>query len=323
MSISRRHALRASFAAAAAPYALLGSAQGSFPSRPVTIVVPSTAGGGLDIIARKLGLSLSEQWKTPVVVENKSGGIGTIGTSAVVRAKPDGHTLLLINTPLIQVPWILQVSYDPLKDLIPLARLTVSYTMLAVHKSSPANSLEELLAMAKASPGKYSYGSWGAGTSTHLYAHLLCTQAGVDMTHVPYNGAAPMLNALVGEQITAAFVDPGSSAAHAASIKLLAVVGSQRMPQFPNVPTLKEKGYRSFDELGWTGVFAPAQTPAPVVAQLSADIVRSMKQPELNAWFGSLKMSPDAVGSAEFTEIVRQDHAVWGKIIRDANVTNR
>lgn len=322
-SITRRAVLRATVAAATTPIALQGFAQDVYPSHAVTVVVPSAPGGGLDIIARKLGQSLSEQWKSPVIVENKNGGIGTIGTSAVVRAKPDGHTLLMVNTPVIQVPWLMQLTYDPLKDLVPVARLTVSYTMLAVQKSFPANTLEELIALAKAAPGKYSYGSWGPGTSTHLYAHVLCTQAGIDMIHVPYNGAAPMLNALVAGQISAAFVDPGSTAAHLGSLKLLAVVGDNRMAQFPSVPTLKEKGLRSFDELGWTGVFAPSQTPPALVARISEDIVRAMKQPQLTASLVSMNVTPNAMGTAEFSELVRHDSMVWGRIIKDANITNK
>lgn len=316
----RRAVLRAG--AAATTLALLPTswAQAAYPSRPITIVVPSAPGGALDLIARRLGQRLSDSWKTSVIVDNKAGGVGTIGTHAVVRAKPDGHTLLLINAPLVQVPWLMKLPYDPLTDLTPVAKIADSYSMLAVHKSSPAKTLEEFVALAKAAPGKLSFGSWGAGTSTHLWGLLLSRQAGLDMIHVPYNGAAPVVNALLGEQISCAFVDAGSSRAHADSFRFLASIGTRRMPDRPELPTLREKGYSGFEQVGWAGLFVPAGVPREVVAFMSEGITQAMQGPELTQSIGALGMVPTAMPSEAFAALVRSDYAFWGKVIRELGV---
>jgi len=318
----RRAVLR--LGAAAATAALLlppARAVTVYPSRPVTIVVPSAPGGALDLIARRLGQRLGERWNTAVVVENKAGGVGTIGTNAVVRAKPDGHTLLLINAPLVQVPWLMKLPYDPLKDLSAVAKIADSYSMLAVHRNSPIMTLEEFVATVKSALGKHSFGSWGPGTSTHLWGLLLSRQAGLNMVHVPYNGAAPMVNALLGEQISCAFVDAGSSRANAESLRFLASIGTRRMVDRPELPTLREKGYSGFDQIGWAGLFVPAGVPRDLLVHLSESIAQAMQSPELAANVTALAMVPAAMQTDEFTALVRSDHAFWGKVIRELGVT--
>lgn len=317
----RRTVLRA--AAAAATVALMPRswAVTGYPSRPVTIVVPSAPGGALDLIARRLGQRLGERWNTSVIVDNKAGGVGTIGTAAVVRAKPDGHTLLLINAPLVQVPWLMKLPYDPLKDLSAVAKIADSYSMLAVHRNSPIKTLEEFVAAVKAAPGKFSFGSWGPGTSTHLWGLLLSRQAGLDMIHVPYNGAAPMVNALLGEQINCAFVDAGSSRANAESFRFLASIGTRRMQDRPELPTLREKGYSGFDQIGWAGLFVPAGVPRDLLVFMSEAITQAMQSPELNASVAALAMVPTAMQADEFSALVRSDHAFWGKVIRELGVS--
>jgi tripartite-type tricarboxylate transporter receptor subunit TctC len=317
----RRTVLR--LGAAAATAALLPAARAvtGYPSRPVTIVVPSAPGGALDLIARRLGQRLGERWNTTVVVENKAGGVGTIGTNAVVRSKPDGHTLLLINAPLVQVPWLMKLPYDPLKDLSAVAKIADSYSMLAVHRNSPIKTLEEFVATVKATPGKHSFGSWGPGTSTHLWGLLLSRQAGLDMVHVPYNGAAPMVNALLGEQISCAFVDAGSSRANADSLRFLASIGTRRMADRPELPTLREKGYSGFDQIGWAGLFVPAGVPHELLVHLSESITQAMQSPELNASVAALAMVPTAMRTDEFSAVVRSDYEFWGKVIRELGVS--
>lgn len=319
--IGRRAVLQAGAAAATLALQPKGWAQAAYPSRPVTIVVPSAPGGALDLIARRLGQRLSESWKTSVVVDNKIGGIGTIGTHAVVRSKPDGHTLLLANAPLVQVPWLMKLPYDPLTDLKPVAKIADSYSMLAVHKSNPAKTLEEFVAMAKAAPGKYSFGSWGTGTSTHLWGVLLSRQVGLDMIHVPYNGAAPMVNALLGEQISCAFVDAASSRANADSFRFLASIGTRRMPDRPELPTLREKGYSGFDQIGWAGLFVPAGVPRELVAFMSEGIANAVQGPELSQSIGALGMVPTAMQSEAFTALVRSDSEFWGQVIRELGIS--
>lgn len=317
----RRSLLRIGAAATTAALLPTSWAMAGYPSRPVTIVVPSAPGGALDLIARRLGQRLGERWNTSVIVENKAGGVGTIGANAVVRAKPDGHTLLLINAPLVQVPWLMKLPYDPLKDLSAVAKIADSYSMLAVHKSSPIKTLEEFVAMAKAAPGKVSFGSWGPGTSTHLWGLLLSRQAGLDMIHVPYNGAAPMVNALLGEQIGCAFVDAGSSRANAESFRFLASVGMRRMPDRPELPTLRERGFSGFDQIGWAGLFVPAGVPRELVAFMSESITQAMQGPELTQSIGALGMVPTAMQADAFSAVVRSDYAFWGQVIRELGVS--
>lgn len=319
--LNRRHIVLSGLTASAGAL-LPGSvfAQAAFPNRTVTIVVPSAPGGALDILARRLAQKLSDEWKTPVIVENKNGGVGSIGTGYVVRSKPDGHTMLLINTPVIQTSWLMPLPYDPVKDLIPLVQLTEATALLAVHKNTPANTLEEFVAMVKAAPGKYNYASFGTGTSPHIYGVLFSQQAGLDMTHVPYNGAAPMVNALLGGHVTAGFIDPVTSRANAASLKPLATLGAQRTPIFPTVPTLKEKGYHSFDGSGWTGLFLPAGTPDALVARLSADIMALLRQPEMVTGLEALNFTVRAKTPSEFADLVKRESAFWGKVIRENNI---
>lgn len=317
----RRAVLRTGAAVAIAAALPKSWAVTGYPSRPVTIVVPAAPGGGLDLIARRLAQPLSERWKTSVIIDNKAGAAATIGAAAAARSKPDGYTMLIINAPLVQMPWLMKLSYDPLKDLSAVVKVADSYSMLAVHKSHPAQTLEEFVAMAKAAPGKYSYGSWGPGTSTHLWGLQLGRQAGLDMIHVPYSGAAPVVNALLGEQITCAFLDAGSSRANADSFRFLASVGTRRMPGRPALPTLREKGYGGFDQIGWVGLFVPAGVPRELQTFLSDNIVQAMQTPELIASIGGLGMVPTAMPSDAFSKAVRAESEFWGKLISDLGVS--
>ena len=314
----RRLCLAAGLAALLAAPAL---AQTAYPAQPLKLIVPYPAGGATDTLARTIGQKLQEAWGQPAMVENRPGAGGTIGNSFVAKAPPDGHTVLIGITALIQQPMLMEkLPYDPLKDFAPVTMIARSPSLLAVPLDSPAKDLKSFIAMVKASPGKYNFGSYGAGTSSHIQGALLNMQAGIDLVHVPFQGAAPLVTNLVGGQLASAFIDSASARPHLKSMRPLAVTGTQRMPGLPDVPTFAELGYHSFDPYGWFGVFLPAATPAPVVQKLSDEINRIVHLPEVSAKIEALGLQVAGGKPEEFQKVVRSDAAVYAKIIKDANI---
>jgi tripartite-type tricarboxylate transporter receptor subunit TctC len=297
-------------------------AQGApYPAQPIKFVVPYPAGGATDSLARTVAQKLSEAWGQPVLVENRAGAAGTIGNNFVAKASPDGYTVLVAITALIQQPSLMdKLPYDPLKDFAPVTLIARSPSMFAVPLDSPAKSLKEFVAMAKANPGKYSYGTYGAGTSSHIQGSLLNMQAGLDLVHVPFNGAAPLVTNLVGGQLPSAFVDSASARPHLKSIRPLAVTGTQRMHGLPDVPTFAELGYHSFDPYGWFGLFLPAGAPAPMVQKLSDEVNRILRLPDVTAKIEALGLQVAGGKPEEVQKIVRGDAAIYARIIKDANI---
>jgi tripartite-type tricarboxylate transporter receptor subunit TctC len=296
-------------------------AQGPYPSQPLKLIVPYPAGGATDTLARTIGQKLQEAWGQTALVENRPGAGGTIGNAFVAKAPADGHTVLIAITALIQQPPLMdKLPYDPLKDLAPVTMIARSPSMLAVPLDSPAKDLKSFIAMVKASPGKYNFGSYGAGTSSHIQGALLNMQAGIDLVHVPFQGAAPLVTNLVGGQLASAFVDSASARPHLKSMRPLAVTGTQRMPGLPEVPTFAELGYHSFDPYGWFGVFVPAATPAPVVHKLADEIDRILRLPEVTAKIEALGLQVGGGKPEEFQKVVRTDAAIYARIIKDANI---
>jgi tripartite-type tricarboxylate transporter receptor subunit TctC len=292
-----------------------------YPSQPIKLVVPYPAGGATDTLARAIAQKLQEAWSQTVIVENKPGAGGTIGNSFVAKAPPDGHTLLVAITALIQQPALMEkLPYDPLKDLLPVSMIARSPSMLAVPLDSPAKNLKDFVAQVKSNPGKHNFGSYGAGTSSHIQGSLLNMQAGLDLVHVPFQGSAPLITNLVGGQLASAFVDSASIRPHLQKIRPLAVTGTQRMPGLPDVPTFQELGYKSFEPYGWFGVLAPAATPAPVVQKLSDEVNRILKMPDITARIEALGLFPAGNTPAEFGKIMRDDAAIYARIIKDANI---
>jgi len=322
MTISRtRRACALAALAWLAAAAALAQAPAPYPSQPIKFVVPYPAGGATDTLARTVAQKLGEAWGQPVVVENKAGASGTIGNNFVAKAPGDGYTVLVAITALIQQPSLLEkLPYDALKDFAAVTLIARSPSMLAVPLDSPAKNLKDFVALVKANPGKYSFGSYGAGTSSHIQGALLNQQAGLDLTHVPFNGAAPLLTNLVGGQLPAAFVDSASSRPHLKSIRPLAVTGTQRMHGLPEVPTFKELGYHSFDPYGWFGLFLPASAPAPVVNKLSEEVNRILRLPEVTAKIEALGLQVGGGKPDEVQKLLHSDAAIYAKIIKDANI---
>ena len=318
-SITRR-----AFAVALAIFATHGaSAQdvSAYPSQPLRIVVPYPAGGATDTLARMVATKLQESWRQTVLVENKPGASGTIGNDLVAKAPRDGHTILLGITAIVQVQSLMpKLPYDALKDLQPLVQVATTNSIFVVPASEPAGTLKEFIAAAKAHPARYNYGSYGMGTSSHIQGSLLNLQAGADLTHVPYKGAAPLLQDLRGGQLASAFIDMATARPHLDHVKVLAVTGARRNKALPNAPTFAELGFHSFEPVGWFGLFMPTGVPAPIVAKFTAEASRILHLPDVVARIEQLGMTPGELKGDEFARVVKSDAAVYARIIKDANI---
>jgi len=317
-SLSRRLCLALALAATVAMPAF---GQAAYPSQPVKLVVPYPAGGATDTLARTIAQKLQEAWSQPAVVENKPGAAGVIGNGFVAKAPADGHTVLIGITAIIQQPALMdKLPYDPLKDFVPVTMIARSPSLFAVPLTSPAKSLKEFVALVKANPGKHNYGTYGAGTSSHIQGSLFNQQSGLDLVMVPFQGAAPLVTQLIGGQLSSAFVDSATARPHLKSIRPLAVTGSQRMPALPDVPTFQELGYQSFEPYGWFGVFVPAGTPTPVVQKLSDEVNRILHLPDVTAKIEALGLWVGGGKPEEFQKTVRGDAAIYARIVKDGNI---
>jgi tripartite-type tricarboxylate transporter receptor subunit TctC len=323
--VNRRQTLAAlaSGAAALGGLAPLGAlAQANYPSKPIRVVVPYAPGGATDILGRMVAAKLQEAWGQTVVVENKPGASGVLGNDAVAKATPDGYTVLLGITAMVQLATLMKLPYDPAKDFIPLTQLAVSTSVLAVPAATPAKTLAEYIALVKSQPGKHGYGSFGAGTSAHIQGELFKSQTGTDMVHVPYKGSAPMVNDLLGGQLSCAFLDVGSSRGHfkSGALRPLAATGTERLKILPDVPTFGESGLKHFEPRGWFAYFLPAGTPAPVVAKLAAELARIIRLPDVSARIDELGLLPVGNTPEQFAAIVRSESVLYAKLIKDLNI---
>jgi tripartite-type tricarboxylate transporter receptor subunit TctC len=264
---------------------------------------------------------MQESWQQPVVVENRPGAGGTIGNNQVAKAPADGHTVLFSIVALVQQMTLMKLPYDPIKDFAPISRVAISPSVLAASPTLPVNNLAEFTSFVKANPGKHSIGSYGPGTSSHLQGALLNLQSGLDLMHVPYQGGAPLVTAMVGGQLSSAFLDAGSSKQHLPKFKLLGVTGTERLSWLPNVPTLKELGLNSYEPMGWFGLFLPAATPKPVVDKFSAETQRILKLPDVREKIEAMGLIPGGESTENFAKVVKSDADVYARIIRDAKIT--
>ena len=326
-SMSRRQALGALAtlttlaSTSLVPCGAFAQGTGTYPSQPIRIVVPYPAGGATDTLGRTMATKLQEAWGQPVIVENKPGASGTLGNDMVAKAPPDGYTVLLGITAIVQVPALMtKLPYDVMKDLKPLAQVASTNSLLVVPPSTPVTTLAEFVALVKANPGKHNFGSYGVGTSSHIQGSLLNLQAGTDLVHVPYKGAAPLLQDLRGGQLSAAFIDMATVSPHLASLKPLAVTGAARNRNLPNTPTFAELGFHSFEPEGWFGLFMPTAVPAPIAQKFADECNRILRLPDVVAKIEGLGMKPGGMKSDEFARIVRSDLGTYAKIIKDTNI---
>ena len=313
------------FAAAVLSVAAVGAAQAQgYPNKPVRLIVPYPAGGTTDIIARVAAQQLSERLKQPFVVENKAGANGAIGSVEVARAPADGYTLLMgtASTHGINSAVHKSLPYDAVKDFAPVTIVASTPNIIAVHPSVPAKNLQELLALAKAQPGKLNYGSTSLGGSPHMSAELLKMMAGVDMVHVPYKGAAPMLTDLMGGQVQVGFDNLPSTINFVRSgrVRAIAVTTPQRWPGAPDIPTVAESGLPGYEVSGWFGLLAPAGTPPAVLATIQQALAEAVKQPDINKQMLELGAQPVANTPDAFAKLVQADVAKWRDVVKTTGV---
>ena len=299
----------------------LVQAQTAYPSQPIKFIVPYPAGGTTDVLARMVAQKMQESWQQTVVVENKPGAGGTIGNNLVAKAPADGYTVLFGIVALVQQMTLMKLPYDPIKDFAPISRVAITPAVFAASTTLPVNNLAELIKLVKANPGKYSFGTYGPGTSAHLQGELLNLQTGMDLLHIPYQGAAPLVTAMLGGQLSTAFMDAGSSRQHIPKFKVLGVTGSERLSWLPNVPTFKEQGLNSFEPMGWVGLLLPGATPKPVVDKFSAETQRILKLPDVREKIEAMGLIPGGETSDSFGKVMKSDADIYARIIRDAKIT--
>ena len=297
----------------------------TFPDRPITLVVPNPPGGLVDTSARLLSEPLTRVIGQPVIVDNKPGASGNTAYQYVAKAKPDGYTLLIsysgyhVGNPAL----FEKLSWDPIKDFSPVALLTVSTNVIAVHPSVPVNNLKELIAYAKANPGKLNYASQGNGSVSHIGTEIFKQLTGVDMVHVPYKGSGPAIQDVLAGQVQVFISTPPSVMQHVQSGKLkgLAVTGKNRHPGMPNVPTTAEAGLPSFQLESWVALYAPAGTPAPVIAKLTSSVKQSLALPEIKERADIAGVELRYLNPTQTDALLKKEIPFWGKAIKAANIT--
>lgn len=297
----------------------------TYPNKPIRLIVTFAPGGGADFVGRAIATPLSEVLGQPVVVENKAGANGVVGADAAAKAAPDGYTLLLGAAGTMAVAPHLgePLPFDPLRDLMPVSLVATSSFVVTVNKSLPVNSIEELIAYAKAHPDRLNFGSSGTGGAPHLATELFASMAGIRMTHVPYRGLGPAVSDLMGGQIQVLFADVPLVAGHVKSgtLRALAVTGTKPSSVLPDLKPVSEAGLPGYSAGTWYGVFVPAQTPPEIVARLSSALKQVVSADTLRATLAS--QGADAVWDTpqEFAAFVRDDSAKWGTLIRQSGIT--
>jgi tripartite-type tricarboxylate transporter receptor subunit TctC len=318
-------ALRALCAALAVALALLAAdaaAADAYPSKPIRFVVAFPPGGGTDLVARTIAPRLAERVGQQVVVDNRPGAGGNLGTEIVAKSAPDGYTMLMgsVGPLAINASLFARMPFDPLKDLAPVTLAASTPNILVVHPSLPATTVQDLIALAKARPGAINFASSGQGTPAQLAGELFNSMAGVKMVHVPYKGAAPALADLLGGQVQVMFSTMPPALPHVAAgrLRALAVASLQRSPAAPELPTLNEAALPGFEATTWHGVIVPAGTPGAVVAKLHRDIVAVLRMPDVAERLSS--QGAEAIGSTpqEFASYVKTETAKWAKVVRES-----
>lgn len=292
----------------------------TFPERPVRVIVPFPAGGSNDVVARILGQKLSEQWGHQVVIDNRGGAGGNIGADAVAKATADGYTLLLSAPgPLVVNQTLFRsLPYDPAKDFAPVALVASVPIVLVVHPSVQATTVRELIDLAKRQPGTLNFGSSGNGSTNHLAGELLKSLAGINIVHVPYRGAAPAMNDLVGGHIPLMFDNMPAVLPHvtAGSIRALAVAGAQRSPLLPDLPTIAEAGVPGLEASAWFGLTAPAGTPPATLDRITEAVMRALQAPDVVKRLTELGAEPGNISGEAFGAFLRAEADKWSKVVQ-------
>jgi len=293
-----------------------------YPNKLIKILVGVPPGGSTDGNARMFAEWLQQSMGQPTIVENRPGSNTSVAADAVARAAPDGYTLLVATEALVTVPQLAKVTFDPLKDFTPVGTLAVNRFVMAVHPSTPAGTVKELVALAKTSPGKMNYGSSGNGGASHLGIEKFKLLTGTHIVHIPYRGAGPALADAIAGQYELSLWTPLAIAPHVSSGKLkpLALTGPKRLSVLPNVPTFAEAGLPAYDHRAWQAVFAPAGTPKHIVDRLRAEIQKMLSSPKVKEILDKQGVEPFATTPEQFTALLREDMAEIGKLIKTANI---
>ena len=296
-------------------------AQANYPSRPLRLIIPYPAGGPTDVVGRVVGGKMGEGIGQPVVIDNRGGASGVIGTQELAKSNPDGYTMLfhIVTTAAINPHIYKKVQFDWVKDFQPLARIAIVPNVLLVNKDVPAKNVKELIALAKANPGKLTYASSGNASLLHLSGALFAQQAGIDILHVPYKGAAPALQEMIGGQVTMQFANiPGlMGMIKSGQVRVLAVTTGERLPVLPDVPTMVESGLPKFRNASWFSLFTRAGVPAPVLAKLEAEALRAINHPDTVARLKEMGAVPAPMGAAQLEKFWRSEIEYWRPIVLD------
>jgi tripartite-type tricarboxylate transporter receptor subunit TctC len=311
--------LRFIAAALAIAWITIASAQ-TYPAKPIKMIVPFPPGGTTDILARAISAELNKAWGQPVVVENRPGAGGNIGSDVVAKSPADGYTLLMgtVGTHGINPGLYPKMPYDAVKDFAPVTLVASVPNFLVVHPSVPAKTVKEIIDLAKAQPGKLTFASSGNGTSIHLAGELFKTMTGVNMVHVPYKGSAPAVTDLLGGQVQMMFDNMPSALPHVKAGKLrgIAVTSAKRSPAVPDMPTIAETGLAGYEASSWFGVLAPAATPKDIVAKLNDTIVKALATPDMKEKLSSQGAEPIGNTPAEFAAHIQAEIAKWAKVVK-------
>ena len=295
-----------------------------YPARPVRLIVPFAPGGNTDLQGRLIAQKISEAWGQQVVVDNRGGGGGTLGVDMAAKAPPDGYTLVLASFGNILVGPALyrKLSYDPVKDLAPVILVSTPPGLMVVNPALPAKTVQDLIAYARAHPGKLNYGSAGNGVWNHLFGELFKTMAKIEMTHVPYKGTAPAVTDLIGGQIQVMMSPFPTAMPHVKSgrLRALAVTDNKRSPVVPNIPTVAESGLPGYAAASWFALLAPAGTPEPIIMKWNREVNRILSEPDVKAAFIGDGSEPVGGSPEDLAKSIREGLAKWGKLVRDLNV---
>ena len=295
----------------------------SFPSKPIRFIAPFAAGGGSDLIARKLAQALTGAWGQPVVVDNRTGGSGVVGADIVAKSAPDGHTIMMTTPTFTVNPSLMaKVPYDPIRDFAPITLIATAPHLLAVHPSLPAKTVKDVVALAKARPDQLTFSSGSTGGSSHLSGALFNSMARITMTHIPYRGGGQAVLAIMTGEVSLGFVDLVSMLPHVTTgrVRAIALTGLKRSAVLPQTPTIAESGYADFQSGIWYGVIAPARTPPETIARLNAELVKITRTPDFLA---SLRAEgADVVASSPevFGEHIKREISRWATVIKEARI---
>ncbi len=318
-----RQTLRATAAITLFLAASLAQAQ-AWPSRPVKLVVPFSPGGFTDVVARILGQKLTESLGQPVVIENKPGAGSTIGSDYVAKSKPDGYTLVMVSTTQVSSPWLYKsMPYDVFKDFTPIMKLVEGPYVLIANPKLPVKSVADLLALAKAQPGKLDYASSGNGSAQHLVGAMFATMGGVQINHVPYKGSGQAMQDIVGGQVQLGFVGMPNALPYIPSgrLRALAVTTRKRSPDLPDVPTMDEAGIKGYDATIWLGLLGPAGLPRDIVIRLNNEITKALSSAETRKLILAAGVEVSTSSPEEFTALLRSEYDKWGKVVKETGAT--